>query len=175
MCTYLFIFFSSFTYLKTISSIVGDRESKNLENMESMGMTKTAYLTSYYLWIMAKQLLYSLLVTLSMKVFILTFMNFWFIFLLYFFFSTNLMLFAVIISCFFTNTKKGLVYGIVFFFALQIPFIVHNKFGNHPIFLHLLELSPVANLGMIFYGVQIAQNYEQGYSFQMLFLQIGLI
>lgn len=173
MCTYLFIFFSSFTYLKTISSIVSDRETKNLENMEAMGMTRTAYLTAYYIWIITKQVLFSLLITVTMKIFVLSFINFWFIFLLYFIFSTNITLIAIIISCFFINTKKGLVYGIIFFFALQIPFIIHSKFGDSALITNLLGQSPFANMGMTFYGIQIAQNYHESYTIDMLFLRLG--
>lgn len=54
MVSYLFIFFSSFVYLKTISQLVYDRESRNLEHMETMGMKKYDYLKAYYAWILIK-------------------------------------------------------------------------------------------------------------------------
>lgn len=125
MCSFLFIFFSSFVFLKTISSIVSDRETKNLENMETMGLNRKQYFLGFILWSLIKQTIMSLVISVFMNFFILPYISFWFVFSIYFIYSTNMMLIAIIVSCFFTHTKKALVYGIIVFFGLCIPFIIN--------------------------------------------------
>lgn len=118
MISYMFILFVSFIYLRTISYIVGDREALNLEHMENMGMRKIDYMKALFCWNFLKITLFSFLITTLLKLTLLTHINYWMIFIIYFLFSLNIMFLAAIISCFFINTKKAIVTGLIIFFAL---------------------------------------------------------
>lgn len=150
MCSFLFIFFSCFEYLKTISTVVGDRETKNLESMESMGMERSTYIKVLFTWIVIKQSIYSCFITIFMKVFIIPYINFFFIFSIYFLFSLNLLMIATTISCFFKELKKALISGIIIFFTLCIPLIICRKFGDSEFIINIFASSPLSSMGMVF-------------------------
>lgn len=173
MCSFLFVFFSSFVYLKTISSIVSDRETKNLENMETMGLNRKTYFNGFMVWALTKQIVISLIISIFMNFFILPYINFCFVFAIYFTYSTNMMFIGIIVSCFFTHTKKALVYGMIVFFGLCIPLIIFEKFKNSELVINFLALSPCASMGFIFEGIQFIQNYHKEYKFEYLFMKMG--
>lgn len=127
MVSFLFIFFSSFIYMRTISKIVSDRESSNFENMENMGLRKIDYIKNLILWSLFKNSIYSLLISFLVKFALLDHISFLLIFSVYFIFSINITLIGCCISTFFINTKKALVYGMIIYFTLQIPYISISK------------------------------------------------
>ena len=60
----------------------------------------------------------------------------------------NMILIASIISMFFVSSKKALLFGIVCFFLVQIPYIINQSFSkNATIVKRILAISPVASLG----------------------------
>lgn len=80
-------------------------------------MKKTVYLSALFIWILIKQIIFGIFVSILMRIFILTSIPFIYLFSIYFLFSTNMAVIAVLISCFFNKTKKALVFGIFIFFA----------------------------------------------------------
>lgn len=63
--------------------------------------------------------------------------------------------------------------GIVLFFTLCIPLIIHSKFGDSEFAINFMALSPLASMGMTFHGFMICNNYHSHYEFQHLFIKMG--
>lgn len=70
------------------------------------------------------------------------------IFLLYFLFALILDCMAFFISTFFFSTKRAIIFGIVFYIILEIPYVMRDKFKTiGPDAMLKSTISPIAGLG----------------------------
>ena len=127
MVPLLLIICSMISFLRIISHVVGERESRGTENMENMGMSKGTYLLSIYLFMMLVQFCIAIIVAIILKVGILSNVNWFLLFLMYFLFMMANISIALFVSCFFSNTKRAIITGLIVFLVLFLFYILKNS------------------------------------------------
>ena len=133
--------------MRIISQVVYERETRAIENMENMGMKKFNYIAAGITFYYILYFIYGLLLCLLVRVAILKNTNYLLILLIYYVFIYSFISLAFMISCFFTNTKRAVILGLVIFFVLYIFAILRDTFYERGEFATtILALSPLGSL-----------------------------
>ena len=103
-------------FLKLIYLIVYEKEKKIKEGMKMMGMNETAFYVSWLLTYFIIFMILSLVNSLLLKVFIFTFSNYFFIFIVQALYTISLMFHGLLITSFFSRTKTAVVAGVFLLF-----------------------------------------------------------
>lgn len=118
--TLLFMIIMIFPYVRIIGQVVSEREKLVLQNMENMGMKKSKYFWATISFYYLKSFFIQIISCLFIKFLILKEVDF---FVLFFGIYLGCLVFinlGFFISCFFVNTKKAIIAGIVIFFILNL-------------------------------------------------------
>jgi hypothetical protein len=146
----LIIFILIFPFIRIISQVVTDRETLVLQNMENMGMKKYVYFWSTLVFFYLKSLLIVLIISLLLKLIVFKDIGFFYVFLMLLFGSYCYINLGFFISCFFIQSKKAIITGIVIFFALNLgSAVLPSVQDNKSVVLFFVMLSPNINLEII--------------------------
>ena len=114
-------------YLRFISQVVTEREKRNIENMENMGLSKMKYILSIYAFNLLVQFGIAVVFSIIIKAGVLKQVNFLLIFFTYFMFIFAFMTIASVISSFFIHAKKAIITGLIVFFILFMFWILRDS------------------------------------------------
>ncbi len=140
---YLFILNSCFVFIRMIGAVVKERENRNIENLENMGMKKIHYFLATILWKFSVQVVIGSIFCGFLKINIFPLTNYFLLLLIYCVLILNMQLMGFFISCFFIKSKKAIVVGIIYYFGLQLPYIFFEMLKTHgTTFNAILAISP---------------------------------
>lgn len=146
----LLVFLLIFPLVRIVGQVVSDRESLVLQNMENMGMKKYVYFWSTLTFFYIKSFLIVLIITLLVKFLVLKDIGFFILFFMFLFGSYCYINIGFFISCFFIQSKKAIITGIVIFFALNLGSLVLSSVqDSQSAVLLLVIISPNINMEII--------------------------
>lgn len=155
----LIIFILIFPFIRIIGQVVTDRETLVLQNMENMGMKKHVYFWSTLFFYYLKSFFIVLVITILLKIFLLKDIGFFFVFFMLLFGAYCYINLGFFVSCFFVQSKKAIITGIVVFFALNLgASILTSVQDSRGGVLFLVLLSPNIGLEVMKDGVLRAQT-----------------
>jgi len=107
--------------------MVTEREGRNIENLENMGISKFTYYMATFTSLVILQIILSILITLGLKFFILFYCDFALFFLTYFSFAVYFCALGMFLSTFFLTTNKAIISGIVILILINTPYYMKAK------------------------------------------------
>lgn len=149
------------SYLRFISQIVTEREKRNIENMENMGLSKMKYFLSIYTFNLLVQFIVAIVFSVIIKGGVFKHVNFILIFFTYFMFIFVFLTIASIVSAFFIHAKKAIITGLIVFFFLFMFWILRDSLtptstsGTTG-----LALSPIGGLAQLVKIFLVFENSE---------------
>jgi hypothetical protein len=159
MMTLLIIFILVFPFVRLISQVVTDRETLVLQNMENMGMKKYVYYWSIVVFYYLKSFVIVLVISLILKLAVLKDIGFFLLFFILLLGSYCFINLGFFISCFFVQSKKAIITGLVVFFALILgTFILPSIPMSHSVVVFLAILFPNFNLEIMKDGIMRSQT-----------------
>ena len=169
----LFIIAGIVAYLRFVALIVEEREKRIIDNMESMGMKKIDYILANISFFVTVHLVMGLVLSGILSVGVLKNTNFFIIFFIYLIFVYTLMLIGLIISAFFTNTKKAIIASLIVFFILYMFWILRDNVRDSGQGATIaIALSPVGNLSQVITNLLIYENSNLNFSFTDLSVKV---
>ena len=169
-CVICFVLIMLFVYLRTIGFVVGEKESFCLQNMENMGMERFYYFFSVFSMQYFIHFFYGFLFSGLLKIGVFVKVDFFIILFAYWLSLANVIGFAFFVSCFFSSTKKGIIFGLVLFFVLFMAWFLKGTFadGGTGVII-LLALSPITSLSNLLDGFLILEGVFINYEFSDLY------
>jgi ATP-binding cassette subfamily A (ABC1) protein 3 len=162
------------SFLRFISQIVSERESRNIENMESMGLSKFQYMLSIYCFNLSVQLLIAILFTIIIKIGVIKQANVLVIFITYFMFVFSFMVIGSVITAFFVVTKKAIITGLIVFFILFMFWILRDSLApTSYIGTTLLALSPIGAVAQFTKNLIVFESSNKPFQFTDLAEEIN--
>jgi hypothetical protein len=157
--SFLIIFILVFPLIRIISQVVTDRETLVLQNMENMGMKKYVYYWSTVVFYYLKSFFIVLVISLILKLAVFKDIGFFLLFFILLLGSYCYINLGFIISCFFVQSKKAIITGIVVFFALNLgSAVLPSVQDSRGAVLFLVILSPNINLEIMKDGIMRSQT-----------------
>lgn len=148
-------------FLRFISKIVSEREYRNIENMENMGMSKFKYLMCLYIYNLILHFILGIIFSIICKKLVFIQIPFIMIFITYFLFIIVNITLASLVSCFFINTKKSIIGGLIIYFILMMIWFLKDTFDPTTVGGNIaLSLSPHAGLSKL---VSVFLIFENNY------------
>lgn len=164
--TLSFIIAGLIPFLRIISIVVDEREKKIVENMENIGMIKTTYFISTLLFMQVVQLGVGILFASAAKLFVLRRVSFLLIFFAYVVLVNTLICLGMLISSFFSSTKRAIITAIVVYVALMAAWIlkesVHNGTKSRAL---ALAQSPLGNISLFVRNFVTFESLFRTYGF----------
>ena len=143
----LITFILIFPFIRIIGQVVTDRETLVLQNMENMGMKKHIYFWSTLVFFYIKSFVLLLIICLLLKFTVLKEIGFFYMFFMFLLGAYCYINLGFLVSCFFIQSKKAIISGIVIFFALNLgSAILPSIQDNRSAVLLLVIISP--NIGI---------------------------
>jgi len=143
----LITFILIFPFIRIIGQVVTDRETLVLQNMENMGMKKHIYFWSTLVFFYIKSFVLLLIICLLLKFTVLKEIGFFYMFFMFLLGAYCYINLGFLVSCFFIQSKKAIISGIVIFFALNLGSVILPSIqDNRSAVLLLVIISP--NIGI---------------------------
>jgi ATP-binding cassette, subfamily A (ABC1), member 3 len=102
-------------FLSIVRGILKEKETKAREGMRMMGMTDTSFYLSWILYYMFVSLVISLICSGMLKAGIFKNSNYLVILITHWLYGISLIFQGIFVTAFFTNSKLGVVFGIILF------------------------------------------------------------
>ena len=167
---FVFLLSGIIIYLRTIAYIVSEREGRNIENLENMGVSKYSYFLSIIASTMTVHSIFGIIFCLLLQLGSLKHTSFLVLYLSYIFFILVMLSLGMVLSTFFINSKKAIIYSIVFFFLLEIPYMLRNnikEYGDSAMF--YASFSPIMGIGQVMYNILSAESSGLEFNFESLY------
>ena len=168
-----FIIAALVAYLRLISLIVNERQNRNIENMESMGMKKSDYIFAAITFSLTVQFVVGLIISIILSTAVLTNTNFFVLFFTYLLFVYTILMVGLIISSFFINAKKAVIAGLIVFFVLYLFSLLRDTLKNSgTTATTIVALSPIGGLSQIIVNFLKFENTNFNFGFSDLGTEI---
>ena len=105
-------------YLSIVRGILKEKESKAREGMRMMGMSDSSFYLSWIIYYLLVTFVISLICNLILKASIFKHSDYFLMFLVHWIYGISLIFQGIFVTSFFTNSKMGVVFGIVLFISL---------------------------------------------------------
>ena len=168
--TFVFLLSGIIIYLRTIAYIVAERENRNIQNLENMGVQKYSYFLAIIASNMSVHCVFGVVFCLLLKHGSLRHTSFFVLYFAYVTFIFVMLTLGMVLSTFFINSKKAIIYSIVFFFLLEVPYMLRNnikEYGENYMF--YASFSPVMGIGQLIYNVLSAETSALEFNFHSLY------
>ena len=160
-------------YLRIISLIVGEREKYNIENLESMGMSKFEYLMSVILFAFTIETIIGIFFCAIIKGGVVVKVNYLLLLLIYLFFIYLFITIGLMISAFFIHAKKAIIGGLIVYFMLYLFWILRDSLADSgSTAMTIIALSPIGSLSQIVVNMLLYENIGKSFSFSELSVEI---
>ena len=168
-----FVLIMLFVYLRTIGFIVGEKEKKIIQNMENMGMKRYDYFFSIFAMQFIIHFFYGFIFCFLIKFGVLIQANFFIILFAYWLSIINIVCFAFFVSCFFSNSKKSIISGLIIFFILFMSWFLKDTFKEGGKVVNIiLALSPITSLSNLLGNILILENTFISFEFSDLYNEV---
>lgn len=167
--SFLLLFVGISAFLREIGYLVSERQSRNIEHMQIMGVKKFTYFFASLLSSMTVQLVVLVVYVVVIKLFIIKHTNFFLLYVHAAIFIWTMLLWAYLIAAFFTSTKNSIIFGIIFWITFQIPYAMRDKikqYGDNSLLYS--TISPMAGMGQLVYAFLLAESSEKAFTWRML-------
>ena len=126
----LFVITSLIAYLRLIANIVYERQNRNIENMESMGMKKIDYVMATIAFSFTVQFILGLIMSIILSFGVLSDTNFFIIFFTYLLYVYTILMIGLVVSAFFFQAKKAIIGGLIVFFVFYLVSLFRDSVRN---------------------------------------------
>ena len=158
---FIFLLTSLVSYFRGIVYMVSEREGRNIDNLENMGITKFTYFTASFTALVILQVILGIVITLGFRLFILNYCDVILFFTMYLVFSVTICSFGFLLQTFFLTTAKATITGIVFLIIIQIPYFMKMKIKqNGPDAIKFMTISPIFGIGNLITSILLADGSE---------------
>lgn len=165
-CIYVFLFEGIIVFLRFISQVVGEREARTVENMENMGMRKIDYILGTIAFNAVVQFFLGIVVAGILSIGFFKATSYFVLLITYYVFVYNMMMLGLLVSCFFSQTKKAIVSGICLLFFFYIFYVIRDNLrrGGERL-TTIMCISPIGAMAQVVVNYIVFEATDAGFTF----------